>query len=158
MSRFAHLPRPSFARRPGAEEKTPGGLVCRGVTRRAAMLAEARDVLGVLPGPGEALHALITGRYDLMYLLVALLGRCSARPSSATPVARRDAGAGRMGQPNGTSRRGSPMPRFDTSFNFGAAATPTSSKPPPGKQPGEAPHGVLTGRHALMCLPHVDQC
>jgi hypothetical protein len=30
------------------------------------------------------------------------------------------------------------MPRFDTTFNFGAAATPTGSKPPPGQQPGEA--------------------
>src|SRR5262249_11229746 len=75
MSRFAHLPRPSFARRPGADEKTPGGLVCRGVTRRAAMLAEAREGLGVLPRPGEALHPLVTGRYDLMHLLVVLLER-----------------------------------------------------------------------------------
>ena len=63
MSRFANFPRPSFVRRTGADEKTPGRLVCRGVTRRPAMLAEAREVLGVLPGPGEALHALITGRY-----------------------------------------------------------------------------------------------
>src|SRR5262245_23010795 len=73
MSRFANLPRPSFNRRPGADEKAPGGLVCQGMTRRAAMLDEAREVLGVLPGPGEALHAVITGRYDLMHLLVCLL-------------------------------------------------------------------------------------
>src|SRR5207248_9101648 len=75
MSRFANLPRPSFARRAGPDEKTPAGLMSRGMTRRAAMLHEASAVLGALPAPGEALHALITGRYDLMHLLVCLLDR-----------------------------------------------------------------------------------
>jgi hypothetical protein len=39
------------------------------------MLHEAAAVLTHLPAPGEALHALITGRYDLMHLLVCLLDR-----------------------------------------------------------------------------------
>jgi hypothetical protein len=75
MSRFANLPRPSFGRRAGADEGRPAGTVARGLAHRAAMLHEARAVLTVLPAPGEALHALITGRYDLMHLLVCLLDR-----------------------------------------------------------------------------------
>jgi hypothetical protein len=39
------------------------------------MLHEAGAVLTALPEPGEALHSLITGRYDLMHLLVVLLGK-----------------------------------------------------------------------------------
>ncbi len=39
------------------------------------MLAEAEDVLTVLPGPGESLHAVMTGRYDFMHVLTALIGR-----------------------------------------------------------------------------------
>jgi hypothetical protein len=39
------------------------------------MLHEAAGVLTALPEPGEALHSLITGRYDLMHLLVVLLGK-----------------------------------------------------------------------------------
>lgn len=43
--------------------------------RRVACLREAAEVLTVLPGPGEALHALMTGRYDLTDLLAVLLER-----------------------------------------------------------------------------------
>jgi hypothetical protein len=75
MSRFANVPRPSFTRPAVPDEQAAGGNIVRGMTRRAAMLHEAAGVLGVLPAPGEALHALITGRYDLMHLLVVLLGR-----------------------------------------------------------------------------------
>src|SRR5262245_36111301 len=39
----------------------PAGLLRRAEARRTAMLHEADAALGVLPGPGEALHALITG-------------------------------------------------------------------------------------------------
>jgi hypothetical protein len=49
------------------------------------MLAEASAVLSVLPEPGEALHALITGRYDLMHLLVVLLERIG--PAKAVRIA-----------------------------------------------------------------------
>jgi hypothetical protein len=75
MSRFANLPRPSFTRKPDPAEKPPGGLVCRGLSRRSAMLHEAAAVLTHLPAPGEAFHGLIVGRYDLMHLLVVLLDR-----------------------------------------------------------------------------------
>jgi hypothetical protein len=85
MSRFAHLNRPSFACQPAPAEKSPGGNIVRGMTRRAAMLQEASAVLTHLPAPGEALHALITGRYDLMHLLVVLLDRLG--PARAVRIA-----------------------------------------------------------------------
>jgi hypothetical protein len=85
MSRFAHLNRPSFACQPAPAEKSPGGNIVRGMTRRAAMLQEASAVLTHLPAPGEALHALITGRYDLMHLLVCLLDRLG--PARAVRIA-----------------------------------------------------------------------
>jgi hypothetical protein len=85
MSRFAHLNRPSFACQPAPAEKSPGGNIVRGMTRRAAMLQEASAVLSHLPAPGEALHALITGRYDLMHLLVCLLDRLG--PARAVRIA-----------------------------------------------------------------------
>jgi hypothetical protein len=45
--------------------------------RRQACLAEAKAVLGHLPNPGECIHLLMTGRYDLMHLLLAVF---HARP------------------------------------------------------------------------------
>jgi hypothetical protein len=59
----------------------PPALSTRDVARRTAMLREARDVLPHLPAPGEALHALMTGRYDLMILLTVVLEQ---RPDSCT--------------------------------------------------------------------------
>jgi hypothetical protein len=58
-----------------ADPELPRGHLARAAARRTAMLAEAAQVLAVLPGPGEALHALMTGRYDLTALLVALFDR-----------------------------------------------------------------------------------
>ena len=57
----------------------PRGKMVKAAARRTAMLAEAKDVLSVLPQAGESLHALMTGRYDLLALVVVLLekfGRC----------------------------------------------------------------------------------
>jgi hypothetical protein len=45
------------------------------VNRRLAALREAGDVLAVLPEPGESLHAIMIGRYDLCDLLDVLLSR-----------------------------------------------------------------------------------
>ena len=84
MSRFANIPRPSFASRPGPDQQQPG-MLSRGLTRRTAQLHEAAAVLAVLPQPGEALHALITGRYDLMHLLVAVLDKLG--PADAVRIA-----------------------------------------------------------------------
>src|SRR5215471_1117180 len=47
--------------------------------RRAAGIAEAAETLAHLPGPGEALHAIMTARLDMTDVLNALLeklGRC----------------------------------------------------------------------------------
>jgi hypothetical protein len=75
VSRF-NAPRVRFGRRaPAGGDDIPSPLVLRADAKRLAMLAEAGDVLGALPGPGESLHAVMTGRYDLMHLLAALAER-----------------------------------------------------------------------------------
>lgn len=71
-----NAPRPTFNRRlavAGQDVPTPARR--RASARRFAQLAEAATVLPHLPGPGESLHGLMTGRYDLMHLLVVLIGR-----------------------------------------------------------------------------------
>jgi hypothetical protein len=66
-------PRVRFGRRP-AGDGLPAPHVGQ-AARRNAQLAEAADALAALPGPGETVHALMTGRYDLMHLLVAVIDR-----------------------------------------------------------------------------------
>lgn len=47
--------------------------------RRFAQLREASAVVEILPGPGETLHAIMTGRYDLADTIIAIIrkvGRC----------------------------------------------------------------------------------
>ena len=51
-----------------------GGVRTRPGRRRMACLREAADALADLPAEGETLHGLMTGTYDLMHLLVVLLG------------------------------------------------------------------------------------
>lgn len=76
MSKFDGSPL-SFTRKPAADERTnqgvPAPIKAKAAARRVAMLAEAREVVAVLPGPGEALHGLMTGRYDLMQLVEAII-------------------------------------------------------------------------------------
>jgi hypothetical protein len=72
-----NAPRPTFTRRP-AGHGLPAPHADRAAARRSAQLAEAADALAVLPGPGETVHALMTGRYDLMHLLVCLVERLGA--------------------------------------------------------------------------------
>jgi hypothetical protein len=67
-----------FAARP-AGQAAP--LRRRADSRRFAMLAAADEVLGVLPGPGESVHALMTGYYDLMHAVVRLLDRLGPCPA-----------------------------------------------------------------------------
>jgi hypothetical protein len=43
--------------------------------RRFACLRAAAEILDVLPEEGESLHAIMTGLYDLMHLLIVLLDR-----------------------------------------------------------------------------------
>ena len=51
-----------------------GGVRTRSGRHRTACLREAADALAELPAEGETLHALMTGTYDLMHLLIVLLG------------------------------------------------------------------------------------
>ena len=71
---FNAIPRPAFGRQAlHAEDKTPSTLTAKATVRRALMFKEAKELLCALPTPGESVHAIMTGRYDLMLLLVALL-------------------------------------------------------------------------------------
>jgi hypothetical protein len=72
-------PKPMFGRAPQAESLPPP-LIGQAKGRRTAELVEASDVLSVIPGPGETLHALMTGRYDLMHTIAALIGRIGVCP------------------------------------------------------------------------------
>jgi hypothetical protein len=67
-----NAPRLTFGRNP-TTDAFPTPIVGKAAVRRAAMLGQAAEALAVLPGPGETLHALMTGRYDLMHLIIALI-------------------------------------------------------------------------------------
>jgi hypothetical protein len=62
-------------------EGLPRPALVRLQARRAAGIAEAKETLAHLPGPGESLHAIMTARLDMTDVLNALLeklGRCTA--------------------------------------------------------------------------------
>jgi hypothetical protein len=59
--------RPSFTGPTAAG--VPAAHTARARRRYAAMLCEAADILAHLPGPGESLHALMTGLYDFLTLV-----------------------------------------------------------------------------------------
>lgn len=60
----------------GAVDQVPKPLLVRGnANRRLAALKEAGEIVDQLPGPGESLHALMTGRYDLTDLLDVILAK-----------------------------------------------------------------------------------
>lgn len=81
MARFALRPVP-FGRRPKPDDNAdglPSPATVKLTARRAAGIAEAKQVLQHLPGPGESLHAVCTARMDLTDVVGALLsqlGRC----------------------------------------------------------------------------------
>ena len=89
---FSAIPRPAFGRHAQhAEDKAPGVHQAKAVARRAMMFREARELLSALPGPGEAVHAIMTGRYDLCCCWSALLdlhprraAGCGLRPCAIT--------------------------------------------------------------------------
>ncbi|MBX9622701.1 MAG: hypothetical protein K2X82_02700 [Gemmataceae bacterium] len=79
---FARIPRPAFAA--GPRPPAPGPLVTRAAARRLRQAAAAADLLPDLPAPGEAVHALMTGFYDLGQVIAAV---CRARPVGRLRVA-----------------------------------------------------------------------
>jgi hypothetical protein len=71
---FAAVPRPAFGRQAAhVEAPPPHRGKAKAAARRLRMLREARDLLDALPQPGETLHAIQTGRFDLALLLTAIL-------------------------------------------------------------------------------------
>jgi len=70
-----NTPRVIFGRRPQQADTVPSPMLGKAVMRRTAQLAEAVGVLSVLPAEGESLHAIMTGRHDLMHLIVAAVDR-----------------------------------------------------------------------------------
>jgi hypothetical protein len=70
------IPRPSFAATwpPAAGPQAPPPFRGRALRRRQVMFREAKELLPYLPkAEGEATHAIMSGRYDLMVLLAAIL-------------------------------------------------------------------------------------
>lgn len=59
--------RPSFTG--GGGPGVPRAHTAKARRRYAAMLRESADILAHLPGPGESLHALMTGLYDFLTLV-----------------------------------------------------------------------------------------
>ncbi len=78
---FSKIKPPSFGRKPapGALDTLPGVFTARDRQKRFAMLAEAAEIVPHLPAPGESLHAIMTGRYDLTALLMVVLDRFAVR-------------------------------------------------------------------------------
>ena len=70
---------PATQARDQAGEKARRAFIARAHRRRVASLREAADALDQLPEEGETLHAIMTGLYDLMHLLVVLLDRFGSR-------------------------------------------------------------------------------
>jgi hypothetical protein len=68
-------PRAAPPRRKPGRPGVPSPLVTRAERKRLAFLKEAADVLAVLPADGESLWAIMTGFFDLMQLLIALLDK-----------------------------------------------------------------------------------
>jgi hypothetical protein len=70
MNSFTAPPLSFLPRRP---DDWPGPLTTAAASRRFVELREARDASRTIPGPGESVHCLMTGRYDLMYILIGLI-------------------------------------------------------------------------------------
>lgn len=72
--RFRSKP-PSFAAVAARGRGLPAAHRAQARRRYAAMLREVKDVLPVLPAPGESLHALMTGLYDFMSVVGLVIAR-----------------------------------------------------------------------------------
>src|SRR5262245_15929075 len=82
MARFA-VRKLQFGKGPDpdgeGEPDLPRPVLVKLAARRLAAVREAGETLAVLPGPGEALHALMTHRLDMtgvLHVILDKLGRC----------------------------------------------------------------------------------
>ena len=88
MARFSPK-RVHFGMRPADEdaedegEGLPTAKTIRVKARRVAGIREAQETLGLLPGPGEALHAICTHRIDMTDVFSAYFLRNSSRRGAA---------------------------------------------------------------------------
>lgn len=73
----------AFGRKPGEVEgkSPPTAHVFRAAARRQAMIARAREALVTLPEPGESIHCLQTGYFDLLMIVAVLISHYGKAPS-----------------------------------------------------------------------------
>jgi hypothetical protein len=83
---FSQTARPTFGTRVAfgrhaqtADDRGPGTLTVKAAARRALMFREARELLTALPGPGECVHGVMLGTFDLMVLISAIIDMHPAR-------------------------------------------------------------------------------
>ena len=76
---FTTTPRPAFGRAAQHLPTTPSPVVTRAADRRLREAATAAALLSDLPAPGEAVHALMTGHYDLGQVVTATVNRTACR-------------------------------------------------------------------------------
>ncbi len=72
---FAAIPRPAFGRAAQHLPGTPAPGRTRAEARYQRAARTAAELLPELPRPGEAVHCLMTGTYDLCQVITALAGR-----------------------------------------------------------------------------------
>lgn len=69
---FGNAPRPAFGR---AQQHLPAPKTTRADRRYVLAARTAAELLPELPRPGETIHALMTGHYDLCQVIAATAGR-----------------------------------------------------------------------------------
>ena len=75
---FAAIPRPAFGRAAQHLPAAPPPTTTRAAARHLRAARTAADLLPDLPRPGESVHALMTGTFDLCQVLVAVVARLPA--------------------------------------------------------------------------------
>lgn len=74
---FAAIPRPAFGRAAAHLSAPAPHKAARDQLRRTRLAKQAADLLPDLPAPGEAVHCLMTGHFDLCQVITATVNRLS---------------------------------------------------------------------------------
>src|SRR5947207_723252 len=72
---FGAIPRPAFGRAAQHLPAMPSPKKTRANARYQRAATTAAALLPELPGPGESVHALMTGTFDLCQVITAVVGR-----------------------------------------------------------------------------------
>jgi hypothetical protein len=75
---FGAIPRPAFGRAAQHLPATPPPRKSKAAARYRRAARTATALLPDLPGPGEAVHALMTGTFDLCQVITSVVGRLPA--------------------------------------------------------------------------------